>query len=116
MSTTIHKTTQRIRRHARIRARVTGTAERPRLSVFRSNRFLYAQIIDDAKSVTLIGSDTRSVEGKTAMDRARALGTFMATEAQKKGIATVVFDRGGFLYTGAVRELAEAARAQGLTF
>ncbi len=101
------KNQNRILRHRKIRAKVSGSALKPRLSVYRSNRYLYAQLIDDQKSVTLLG-----LRG----DDAKTLGEKMAVEAQKKNIKNVVFDRGGFLYTGKVKALAEAARAGGLHF
>lgn len=97
----------RTRRHSRIRAKIQGTAARPRLSVYKSNRFMEAQIIDDAKGRTL-------VSGK--MDDAKALGAELAKRAKAAGITTVVFDRGGFRYTGRVAELAQAARDGGLKF
>lgn len=113
---TSHKRAQRTRRHARIRAKLAGTAARPRLAVFRSNRFIYAQLIDDEAGKTLIGLDTRKAKGKTARDRAKELGLLVAEEAKKKGITTVVFDRGGFQYQGAIVSLAEGAREGGLAF
>ncbi|HEX4799034.1 MAG TPA: 50S ribosomal protein L18 [Candidatus Paceibacterota bacterium] len=116
MSTTSHKVTKRVQRHARIRARVNGTAERPRLAVFRSNRFLYAQLINDDAGVTILGTDTRKVKGANATARAEALGKIIAEGAKTKGITKVVFDRGGFQYQGAVVALAESARTHGLEF
>jgi large subunit ribosomal protein L18 len=95
---------------------VKGTATCPRLAVFRSNRFIYAQLINDETGVTLIGSDTRKAKGKTALLRAKELGTMIAEEAKKQGIAKIAFDRGGFQYKGAVVELAQGAREAGLTF
>ena len=97
----------RERRHNRIRAKVKGTPERPRLCVYRSNRYIEAQVIDDTSGKTLIS-------GK--MDDAQKLGSDIATRAKKAGISSVVFDRGGFRYTGRVAALAEAARQAGLTF
>lgn len=116
MTTTSHKVTKRIRRHARIRARVSGTAERPRLAVFRSNRFLYAQLINDESGVTIFGTDTRKVAEGNATERARALGKILAEGARAKGITKVVFDRGGFQYQGAIIAFAESARTHGLEF
>ena len=113
---TSKKLMKRTRRHARIRAKVSGTEARPRLSVFRSNRFLYAQLVNDETSITLFGADTRKVKGTTAIDRAKALGLLVAEEAKKKGVTAVVFDRGGFQYQGAVVSLAEGAREGGLAF
>jgi large subunit ribosomal protein L18 len=97
----------RERRHNRIRSKVKGTLVRPRLAVYKSNRFLEAQLIDDDKGVTLVGAK---------MDDAEKLGKDIATRAKAKGITKVVFDRGGFRYTGRVASLAEAARKAGLEF
>lgn len=116
MSITSQKTVKRIRRHARIRAKVQGTATCPRLAVYRSNRFLYAQLIDDEARVTLVGTDTRKAKAKTALLRAKEIGQMIAAEAKKKGITKVVYDRGGFQYQGAVVSLAEGAREGGLEF
>lgn len=116
MSIASQKVEKRIRRHARIRAKVNGTATCPRLAVFRSNRFMYAQLIDDTAAKTLFGTDTRKLTGKTATDRAKELGRTVAQEAKKKGIERVVFDRGGFQYKGAITLLAEGAREGGLMF
>ncbi len=116
MSITSQKVANRTRRHARIRAKVKGTAECPRLAVFRSNRFMYAQLINDETGVTLVGTDTRKAKGKTALLRAKEVGVLVAEEAKKKGISKVVFDRGGFQYQGAVVALAEGARESGLLF
>jgi large subunit ribosomal protein L18 len=110
------KTELRARRHRRIRARITGTNARPRLSVFRSNRFLYAQVIDDDKGVTLASTSSRDLVGKPMTKQAKAVGERIASAATGKGIAGVVFDRGGFTYTGVIRVLANAARAGGLKF
>lgn len=118
MSKLTPKTKQesRVRRHARVRARVQGTAEKPRLSVFRSNRALYAQLIDDAAATTLASADSRSMKSGSLVDAATLVGEAIAKAAKEKGISTVVFDRGGFAYTGRVQALAEAARKGGLTF
>ncbi len=116
MKTTLEKTQKRNRRHARIRARVTGTATRPRLAVFRSNHALYAQLIDDERAVTLAAADSRVTSGATLRDRAVALGVVIGTKAKEHGITTVVFDRGGFQYQGVIAAFAESARAAGLLF
>lgn len=116
MKTTSQKLQKRTRRHARIRAKIKGTATCPRLTVFRSNRFIYAQLIDDEAGKTLFGTDTRKAKGKTAGERAKEIGSALAADAKKKGIEKVVFDRGGFRYQGAVAALAEGAREGGLTF
>lgn len=107
---------KRTARHRRIRARVTGTAERPRLAVFRSNRYMYAQLIDDTTNTTLAAADSRTLSGANATERATALGSTIAEKANAAGITTIVFDRGGYQYHGAVAALAEAARAGGLAF
>lgn len=110
------KQIKRVRLHGRIRSRISGTAERPRLAVFRSNQFIYAQIINDATAKTLFSaSDIKDAKG-TKTERAQAIGTSVATQAVKAGVKAVVFDRGGFKYTGRVKALADAARAAGLVF
>lgn len=116
MSMTSPKVTNRIRRHARIRARIKGTAERPRLAVFRSNRFMYAQLINDETGTTIVGIDSRKAKAKTGVERAKELGAMIAELAKQKGITQAVFDRGGFQYQGAVVALAEGAREAGLAF
>jgi large subunit ribosomal protein L18 len=95
---------------------VSGTEARPRLAIFRSNRFIYAQLINDDAGVTLLSIDTRKAKGKTALLRAKEAGAELAVLAGKKGITTVVFDRGGFQYQGAVVAFAEGAREGGLAF
>ena len=108
---------QRIKRHARVRASISGTAERPRLNVFRSNTNIYAQIIDDISGKTLVSMSSLGLESyggnKTV---AREVGKTIAQKAIDAGIDTVVFDRGGYLYHGRVKELAEGAREGGLQF
>lgn len=116
MSITSQKVEKRARRHARIRAKVKGTAECPRLAIFRSNRFMYAQLINDEAHVTLVGTDTRKAKAGTALERAKEVGQMIAEEAKKKGITKIAFDRGGFQYKGAVVALAEGAREGGLEF
>jgi large subunit ribosomal protein L18 len=116
MSITSQKVANRVRRHARIRAKVSGTATCPRLAVFRSNRFMYAQLINDETGVTLVGIDSRKATGKTGTDRARDLGRMIAEAGKAKGVTKVVFDRGGFQYQGAIVALADAAREAGLVF
>ena len=107
----------RLRRHARVRRRVVGTAERPRLAVFRSNRHIYAQIIDDAagRTVAAAGSATLAGEGDKKAD-ARRVGDELAKRAKAAGVSSVVFDRGGYQYHGRVKALADAAREGGLDF
>ncbi len=110
------KTQSRARRHKRIRAKVRGTGDMPRLSVFRSNKYISAQIIDDEKGVTLASAHSRSLKGKTMMERSEQVGNTIGEAAKAKKISKVVFDRGGFIYTGNVKALAEAARKAGLKF
>ncbi|MFT7557724.1 MAG: large subunit ribosomal protein L18 [Planctomycetota bacterium] len=110
------KLAKRIRRHKRIRTQISGTSLRPRLVVFRSNKFVYAQLIDDVTATTLASASDIKVAKGTKMERAKTVGSEIASTAKKMGITTVVFDRGGFLYTGRVQALADAAREAGLTF
>lgn len=110
------KSDLRARRHRRIRAKVKGTAARPRLAIFRSNRTLYAQLIDDDAQVTLASANSRALGTKTMTEQAVAVGKAIAKAGTGKGVTAVVFDRAGFTYTGRVKALAEAARAGGLTF
>ena len=112
----------RIKKHNRMRNRFSGTAERPRLSVFRSNNHMYAQIIDDTVGNTLVSASTvekdvkAELEKTNNVDAAAYLGTVIAKRAIEKGIKTVVFDRGGFIYQGKIQALADAAREAGLEF
>lgn len=111
------KSEKRARLHKKIRSRVSGTAERPRLAVFRSNRYMYAQLIDDVRGVTLASASDISLNDKiTKVERAKTVGKKLADEAKKNKITTVVFDRGGFSYRGRVQALADAAREAGLNF
>ena len=112
----------RRKKHKRMRYHLSGTSERPRLSVFRSNKHMYAQIIDDIAGNTLVAASTveagvkSSLENTDNVEAAKALGTEIAKRALDKGIKTVVFDRGGFIYAGKVAALADAAREAGLDF
>ena len=112
----------RAKKHMRIRNRFSGTAERPRLAVFRSNNHMYAQIIDDVEGKTLVAASTTEKEVKDKLDKtnnveaAAYVGTVIAKRALEKGIKTVVFDRGGFIYAGKIQALADAAREAGLNF
>lgn len=112
----------RVKKHMKVRNRLSGTAERPRLAVFRSNNHMYAQIIDDTAAHTLVSASTvqKDVKGdleKTNnVDAAAKLGEVIAKRALDKGINTVVFDRGGFVYQGKIKALAESAREAGLNF
>ena len=110
-----YKTTKRASRHKRIRAKVSGTAARPRLAVFKSNKFVYAQLIDDEAGKTVGAADSRKEKGTTA-EAAKAVGTAIAKKAKDLKVESVVFDRGGFQYTGAIAVLADAAREGGLKF
>lgn len=111
------KTEKRARLHKKIRSRVSGTGERPRLCVFRSNRYMYAQLIDDVLGVTLASASDISLSDKiTKVERAKVVGKKLADEAKKKNITTVIFDRGGFSYRGRVAALADGAREAGLAF
>lgn len=112
---TLTKSESRLRRHKRVRGKITGSAERPRLAVFRSNRFISVQLIDDAAGKTLAQAHGREFPG-TLSAQAAAVGTAIAERAQKLGVAAVVFDRGGYQYAAQIKGLADAARAGGLTF
>ncbi|MCI8359648.1 MAG: 50S ribosomal protein L18 [Lachnospiraceae bacterium] len=112
----------RVKKHRRMRNHLSGTAQRPRLAVFRSNNHMYAQIIDDTVGNTLVAASTLEKEVKAELektnnvDAAAYLGTVIAKRAIEKGISTVVFDRGGFIYQGKIAALADAAREAGLEF
>ncbi len=112
----------RVKKHNRMRNKIQGTTERPRLAVFRSEKHIYAQIIDDMTGTTLVAASTvekdikASVKATSNVEAAAAVGTAIAKKAVAKGIEEVVFDRGGFLYHGRVKALAEAAREAGLQF
>lgn len=112
----LKKVENRLARANRTRARIIGTAERPRLSVFRSNTHISVQAIDDVNSVTLFSANDTAITSGTKSEKAAAVGTTIAEAMMEKGIKTCVFDRGGYLYHGRVKSLAEAARAVGLAF
>ena len=118
----INKNQERLKRHKRVRGKISGTAETPRLSVYRSLNHIYAQLIDDVKGNTLVTASTLdkaikgALEGKDKKAQAYAVGELLASKAKEKGIETVVFDRGGYLYTGRVESLADGAREGGLKF
>ena len=119
MITKIDRKSERQRRHKRVRTKISGTAECPRLCVFRSNNNIYVQIIDDDKAQTLVSASTLDKEIKTKhsnKEAAKELGALIAKKALDKKIKTVVFDRGGYIYHGVVKELADAAREGGLEF
>lgn len=117
-----NKNTERVKRHGRIRNKISGTAERPRLCVYRSLTKIYAQIIDDVKGVTLASASTLdkdladALKGKNKTEQAKIVGEAVAKKALKKKITTVVFDRSGYVYTGRVEALANGAREAGLKF
>lgn len=116
----LDKNAVRKKRHARVRSKLAGTAARPRLNVFRSNKHIYAQLIDDVSSVTIVSASTLdkevSLDGTGNIDAAAKIGELVAKRALEKGINNIVFDRGGYLYHGRVKALADAAREAGLEF
>jgi len=122
MITKIDKNKARLKRHLRVRKKISGTNERPRLSVFRSAKHIYAQLIDDEKGVTLVSASTidKELSGKVKnggdVEAARQVGELIAQRAKAKGYERVVFDRGGYLYHGRIKALADAAREAGLQF
>ena len=105
----------RVRRHTRVRAKISGTAERPRLAVYKSNRFISVQLIDDVAGTTLATAHGREFSGSLGK-QAHEVGVTIAKRASEKGVTTVVFDRGGYNYAAQIKALADAARAGGLTF
>jgi len=117
-----NKNELRKKRHLRVRSRLNGTPERPRLNVYRSTKNIYVQVIDDSKGYTIVSASTIDKEIKSQLERtgnkdaAKAVGTLIAKRALEKGVSEVVFDRGGYLYHGRVKELADAAREAGLKF
>ena len=119
MITKTNRKMERARRHARVRRKISGTAERPRLCVYRSNTNLYVQVIDDVAGKTLVSASKLDKEVKTKYankEAAKEVGALIAKRALEKNIKDVVFDRGGYIYHGVVKELAEAARNGGLNF
>lgn len=120
MITKADKNATRRKRHARVRSKVSGTAARPRLNVFRSNKHIYAQLIDDVNGVTLASASTLdkevSLESTGNLEAAVKVGELVAKRAVEKGVSEVVFDRGGYLYHGRIKALADAARENGLQF
>jgi len=104
----------RVRRHVRVRRKISGDAERPRLAVYRSNRHIYAQLIDDVQARTIVAASDREVWGGSKTDAAKAVGELLAERAKQAGVERVVFDRGGRLYHGRVAALADGAREKGL--
>ncbi|GAA6825777.1 50S ribosomal protein L18 [Staphylococcus sp. 18_1_E_LY] len=120
MISKIDKNKVRLKRHARVRTKLSGTAEKPRLNVYRSNKHIYAQIIDDVKGVTLAQASTQdkdiASESTPKVDLSAKVGESIAKKASDKGVTAIVFDRGGYLYHGRIKALAEAARENGLQF
>ena len=122
MISKIDKNAERIKRHKRIRNKISGTPERPRLSVFRSTKHIYAQIIDDVNGVTLVAASTMeksiadAVKEMTKSEQAKFVGSELGRRAAEKGVTTVVFDRSGYLYMGRLEALADGAREAGLQF
>ncbi|UII56090.1 50S ribosomal protein L18 [Cytobacillus spongiae] len=120
MITKADKNTVRKKRHARVRAKLSGTAARPRLNVFRSSKHIYAQLIDDVNGVTIASASTLdkeiSIDSTSNVDAAIKVGEVVAKRGVEKGVKSVVFDRGGYLYHGRVKALADAARENGLEF
>ncbi len=118
----INKNAVRLKRHLRVRNKIEGTSERPRLNVFRSNKNIYAQVIDDEKGITLVSASTNDkdlrdqIENGGNVEAAKLIGEAVAKKALAAGIENVVFDRGGYVYTGRVKALAEGAREAGLKF
>jgi large subunit ribosomal protein L18 len=120
MITKLDKNAVRRKRHARVRAKLSGTSTRPRLNVFRSNQHIYAQVIDDMNGVTLASASTLdkefSLDSTSNVEAAQKVGELVAKRAVEKGITSVIFDRGGYLYHGRIQALADAARENGLQF
>lgn len=122
MNKVIDKNSKRLVRHARVRTKISGTSLRPRLSVYRSTNEIYCQLIDDEKQVTMVSCNTKEKElsetlkNKTKTEQARIVGETLAQRALKKKVKEVVFDRGGYIYTGRVKAVADGAREAGLKF
>lgn len=120
MITKLDKNATRRKRHARVRAKLSGTAARPRLNVFRSNKHIYAQLIDDVNGVTIASASTMEkdlgLESTSNLEAAQKVGELVAKRAVEKGTTSIVFDRGGYLYHGRIKALADTARENGLEF
>ncbi|MCM3786582.1 50S ribosomal protein L18 [Neobacillus mesonae] len=122
MITKQDKNKVRLKRHIRVRGKISGTAERPRLNVFRSDKHIYAQLIDDVAGVTLVSASTvdKEISGEITnggnVEAAKKVGALVANRAKEKGYTNIVFDRGGYLYHGRIQALADAAREAGLEF
>ena len=116
MITKTPKNKIRVKKHLKVRQRITGTLERPRLNVYRSLNHIYAQVIDDVAGKTLVSASSLELEGAANQETAKKVGELVAKRALEKGIKNVVFDRGGLIYHGRVKALAEGAREEGLEF
>lgn len=116
MNTTKNKQQKIARRHKKIRTQISGTSDKPRLSVFRSNKYIAIQLVDDEKGHTLAAMTTKDAKGKTPSEKAKEIGAEIAKKAKALKIDKVVFDRGGYLYTGNIKALADSAREGGLKF
>ncbi len=116
MTTKNKKNEKKDRRHVKIRTKISGTSERPRLSVFKSNKFMYAQLIDDEAGKTIASASSIVAKKGTKSDQAKEVGAHIATKAKAAKVSKVVFDRGGFAYKGRVKHVADAAREGGLIF
>lgn len=110
------KNSKRLIRKSRIRKKITGSGRQPRLCVFKSNRHLYAQVIDDQKGITIVGASDLKVGKGSMKEKAKMIGELIAKKCKAKNISTIVFDRGGYKYTGLIKILADAAREKGLKF
>jgi large subunit ribosomal protein L18 len=112
----ISREQKRKTRHNRVRAKIAGTADRPRLSVFKSNKDVYVQLIDDVKGLTIVSSNSLKMSKKAMTEKAKEVGLDIAQKAKGKNISKIVFDRSGYLYTGLIKTLADSAREGGLEF
>lgn len=116
MDKTAHRVARRLRRKRGLRKKLSGTPERPRLTVYRSNKQIYAQVIDDVSGKTLASASSRSLESGSNVEAAKSVGSTIAEAAKKAGVETVAFDRAGYYYHGRIKALADAAREGGLKF
>lgn len=116
MDKTAQKTARRVRRKRGLRKKLSGTPGRPRLTVYRSNKQIYAQVIDDVSGKTLAAASSRSLESGSTVDAAKSVGTSLAESAKQAGVESVAFDRAGYKYHGRIKALADAAREGGLKF
>lgn len=112
----ISREQKRKKRHNRVRAKIAGTAERPRLSVFKSNKDVYVQLVNDVAGITIVGAHSLKAKGKSMTEKAKQVGIDIAKLGKEKNVTKVVFDRSGYLYTGLIKTLADSAREGGLEF